>query len=530
MRVRASSVAAVVLSILGVWLTVGVGPARADTPPITLDVNLSLRSDGALAVTTTTTVPDGATATGRIPLAIPVEANRTQHFQISDITADNGATASIQGAVLVINAPAGTSKVSYSVRGTVADGPDLQQFTWVLSAGWSAPISTLTGSFSSPSAKPDSPICAYGQIGVRRLCSLTQTAANGSVEFQNNKLGANEVALFSVLLPAQTVTATADFTPTVNAGEKDDATDVAGIIAVTTAAIVALLMAALAWLRRRADDAAPQSAANAIQLLTADNAFASPDGVRPGQIGSVTTSRPRPSDISATVLDLAVRHYLWIAERPTSTGVLDFQISRRTPLDGGVTDFERAVVDALLPNNRESVSVLALTQSDQPAELMSARWAITASVGDWVRKRGQRVEVAGYALLLAGAVAAVVVPQPLWGVAVAVFGGGLAAAGRLLPDRTARGSRLAAAIASTRRYLTTVNPESVPPPAQSVLLHRGIPYAHSLGELQQWLKRWPNPGTADWYRTAGEHPLPAGLPTLAALLDGIAAQSEAARR
>lgn len=531
MGVRASIVAAVVFSILGVWLTVGAGPARADEPGITLDINLSLRSDGALAVTTTATVPAGTTATGRVPLAIPVEANRTQHFQISDISGDNGASAEVQGNALIINAPAGTSKVSYTVRGTVADGPNLQQFTWVLTAGWSAPISTLTGSFNSPSAKPDSPICAYGQIGVRRLCSLTQTAANGSIEFQNNNLGANEVAVFSVLLPAKTVTATADFTPTVGGDSaSDEGSDTAGLIAVTTAAMIALALTAVAWLRRRADDAAIQTTTGSVQLLDPNSgAFTSPDGVLPGQIGSVTTGRTRPSDIGATVLDLAVRNYLWIAERPTPAGVLDFQISRRTPLDSGVTEFERAVVDALLPNNRESTSVLALTQSDRPIELMTARWAITASVGAWLR-RGHRLEIAGYALVLLGAVTAVAIPHPLWGLAVTVLGAGLAAAGRLLPDRTARGSRLTAAISSTRRNLTTFAPDSVPPQGQQVLLHRAIPYAHSLGELRTWLSRWPNPGAADWYRAAGDQPLPAGLPTLAAQLDGIAAQSEAARR
>ena len=122
------------------------------------------------------------------------------------------------------------------------------------------------------------------------------------------------------------------------------------------------------------------------------------------------------------------------------------------------------------------------------------------------------------------------IPHPLWGLAVTVLGAGLAAAGRLLPDRTARGSRLTAAISSTRRNLTTFAPDSVPPQGQQVLLHRAIPYAHALGELRTWLSRWPNPGAADWYRAAGDQPLPAGLPTLAAQLDGIAAQSEAARR
>lgn len=208
-------VVAIVVAIMTTLLTVSGPAARADTPAITLDVKLDLNADGVLAVTTTAAVPQGASAVGTVPLQVPVEANRTQHFAVSDIAADGGASAAVQGDALVISVPGGTSTVRYSVRGTVADGTDLQQFTWVIAAGWSAPIEKLTGRFSSPTAKPDSPICAYGQIGVRRLCSLTQTDLDGSVSFQNNNLASGDVAVFSVLLPADTATATAEFTPTV---------------------------------------------------------------------------------------------------------------------------------------------------------------------------------------------------------------------------------------------------------------------------------------------------------------------------
>ena len=62
--------------------------------------------------------------------------------------------------------------------------------------------------------------------------------------------------------------------------------------------------------------------------------------------------------------------------------------------------------------------------------------------------------------------------------------------------------------------------------ARPVLFGRGLPYAHSLGELRMWLHRWDGgPQSTDWYRPAGNHPLAAGLPVLAALLDGIAADS-----
>lgn len=513
-------VVAIVVAIMTTLLTVSGPAARADTPAITLDVKLDLNADGVLAVTTTAAVPQGASAVGTVPLQVPVEANRTQHFAVSDIAADGGASAAVQGDALVISVPGGTSTVRYSVRGTVADGTDLQQFTWVIAAGWSAPIEKLTGRFSSPTAKPDSPICAYGQIGVRRLCSLTQTDLDGSVSFQNNNLASGDVAVFSVLLPADTATATAEFTPTVT--EAGPARDTAGLIAVIVAAVVALALAAFAWLRRRADNASTDS----VQLLVPTEggvAFASPDGVLPGQIGTLTTGRAQPSDFGATILDLAVRNYLWIAERQRSSGAMDFQISRRAPLDRETTAYERAAVDAILPNDRESVSAFELTQSPRPVVVPAAGQA------EW--RRSRRIEPLGYAVLGVGVIATVVLAVlgagSLWGVAVVVLGGGVAAAGRLLPDRTARGSRVAAAVDGMRRYLESTNPDSISPAARPVLFERAIPYAHALGGLRNWLARWGGAGPVEWYRATGDRPLPAGLPTLVAMLDGVAAQSQA---
>jgi hypothetical protein len=526
------------LMVLSGLLTVGAHPARADTPPIKLDVKLDLGADGLLAVTSTITVPEGATAEGRLPLSVPVEGNRTQNFEVSDIATTGGASTAVDADALSISAPAGESSVTYSVRGTVADGDDLQQFTWLLAAGWSAPIETLTGSFTSPTAEPDSPICAYGEIGVRRLCSLTQTDSRGSVTFQNNNLDTDNVAVFSVLLPAGTATATAEFTATVDAVGPSAVRDTAGLIAVAAAIAVALLLIGLAWLRRRADEAAGRTPGQSPELLANHQggvAFASPDGVLPGQIGTLTTGRARPSDFGATILDLAVRNYLWVAEVAGPDGASDFQISRRAELDNAVTAFERAAVGAILPGDRESVAVAELVQSPRPVDLQTTRAAITSSLvtGGWLRRR-HRAEMVGFALLGLGAVAAVVLAFAgtgvLWGVALAVLGAGLASAGRLLPSRTTSGTRLAAAIGGMRPYLTGLNPESVAPPARPVLFQRAIPYAHALGELRIWLGQWGtgDPGALDWYRALDDRPPLAGVATFAAVLDGVAAQSEAA--
>jgi hypothetical protein len=530
-----------VIAIAGAALLLTASPPAHADAPFTLDLTLDVADDGTLQVTQTTTVPAGATATSELPLQIAVEGNRTQHFSVSDISTEGGAQASVDGETLSLSAPEGTSTVSYTVTGAVADGPDLQQFTWLLAAAWSEPIATLTGTFSSPAAAPDSPICAYGQIGVRRLCSLAQVDHSGAtVSFQHNNLAAGDVVVFSVLLPADTVPASAEFTATV-AGENQSPTaqaDRAGLIAVTVATVLAGIAVAAAWWRRRSDRIAARSISDQPNLLSPDSAgvFTSPDGVLPGQIGSVTSGAGRPSDIGATVLDLAVRNYLWLAEIQRDGGEPDFQISRRADLDDAVTPYERAVVDAVLPDGRQSILLSEMTGAPAPVDLRRVSTELGRSIAGrgWIR-HWRTAQTVGFSLLGIGTAATLVLyvagVSPLFGVAAAILGAGIAAAALLLPPRTPRGSRLTAALGGLRLHLSNVDPATVDPAAAPVLFGRALPYAHAAGHLQSWLARWnySGPQTLEWYQpSADSNPPLVRLPALAATLDGIAAQSLAA--
>lgn len=61
----------------------------------------------------------------------------------------------------------------------------------------------------------------------------------------------------------------------------------------------------------------------------------------PGQIGTVIDLRVDAVDLTATVIDLAVRGYLWIAETTGAEGRLDWQISRRAPADSLLAPMRR---------------------------------------------------------------------------------------------------------------------------------------------------------------------------------------------
>jgi hypothetical protein len=435
-----------VLAVL--FATAVAGPAYAEPSGVTVDTTLDLSDDGSLAVKTVITAPQGRAVAQRLPLDVPVEGNRTQHFAVDAVKADNG-TASVADGALQVAGQGGVTTVTFTVRGTVADGPDLQQFTWPIAAGYSVALDKLTMRFGSPTPAPDSPICGIGQVGERRMCSLTQTDASGTVTSQQNGVPLGKVAVFTTLLPAGTVKADARFTAT---GGAETERDTGGLIALSVAAVLALALGGFAFLRRRADEAAVRSAGPTADLLVTGGgapAFASPDGVLPGQIGSLLDGRTAPSDFGATVLDLAVRGYLWIAKLPGG----DFQISRRAPLDAAVTAAERAVVDALLPDGAETTTAAQLAGGARPVDLTAAGEAASESLvaRGWIRSGSAKSRVAAaFAVAEVGAIAAVVCAfvgvGVLYALAVLILGLGLTVAALLLPSRTVSGSRLAAGV------------------------------------------------------------------------------------
>lgn len=150
-------------------------------------------------------------------------------------------------------------------------------------------------------------------------------------------------------------------------------------------------------------------------------------------------------------------------------------------------------------------------------------WRTAQTVGLWLLGIGT---VATLVLYVAGV-------SPLFGVAAAILGAGIAVVALLLPSRTPRGSRLTAALGGLRLHLSNVDPATVDAAAAPVLFERALPYAQAVGHLQPWLARWDytGPQTLEWYQPAADsNPALVRLPGFAATLDGIAGQSLAAQQ
>ena len=76
--------------------------------------------------------------------------------------------------------------------------------------------------------------------------------------------------------------------------------------------------------------------------------FAPPSAMRPGQMGTLVDERADVVDVASTVIDLAVRNYLFIEEQPRERfGRGDWLLRRRNDAGHELLPYEREVFDTL---------------------------------------------------------------------------------------------------------------------------------------------------------------------------------------
>jgi len=457
-------------------------PSRPVGPAV--DVVLKTLPDGTLSVTETVSVPDGQQLVRHVPTRVAAGDDQDRVYTIRDAKVTGPGKAESTGDELLLTLGGGQSVVTYTVDGSVADVIGGQQLRWPVAGGWSAELTKVTASFTAPTPESSSVNCFAGPDGSSQRCSLSEVDDSGIVRVEQDGLKAGDRVDLAVRLPVGAVPANARFEEPVTISKAFLLTPLAGIGFGALALFLILGTLFVWWLRKRDAGA-----------FTADIALvdAPLDGVRPGQIGTVVDETVDVVDISATVVDLAVRGYLRITEVP---GANDWRLSRRSPADEHLLDFERAIIDALLPTGTDSVRLSELRS-------LGLRAAHDAMYED--DKRRNRLTWLGAGLVVLGLVSTVVltftVGDALLGVTVAIAGIALTLAAGRVPSRTARGRALVAQVRGLLQYLHTVEVADIPEPDRERVFARSLPYAIVLGETTHWLETFAtlDPSGLSWF-------------------------------
>jgi predicted membrane protein DUF2207 len=491
--------------------TGGPAPSLPQVPLIPRSdmVTMKLAADGTLAVSEVVTVPENVTMTRKVPLR---DHGRT--FAVRDAVVDGQGSVGTAADTLTIELTGGKATVRYTVTGAVAEVGGKPEFRWLPVSGWDTDLILARVSLTTP-RRPLSVSCAAGPAGSTTPCRSVRTDAKSVTRTSQLKLPAGDrIDLTAVLEPGSVE---ADVQPARADDEKNEPFALTWFSGTGLITLLALLLAgfALLWLLR-GRDAKPQ-ARQPMPVLHHDGGhvlFVAPDGILPGRLGTVLDEYVDVKDVSATVIDLAVRGYLLVVHGVAADGSPDWQLVRNRPADADLADYERILLDTLLPHGIESASLADLRAN--PVDLTPVRDALYADVvargyfGTRPDDRRGRYALAGATVTVLGVLVTLVlaftVGSALIGLAVVLAGLVVLVGSRWMPARTGQGSALLGAAEDLAAHLSTTVPEQVPAADRETVFARSLPYAMVLGHSPRWLQVYPTTDEGHYWYVAGEAP------------------------
>jgi len=227
-------------------------------------------------------------------------------------------------------------------------------------------------------------------------------------------------------------------------------------------------------------------------------AFTPPPGLRPGQIGTLLDEQANVLDVTATIVDLAVRGHLRIEEleRPHWFSPRDWRLVRLAPPPGEeLLPFEQELLSGLFQSGEQvRLSELKKTFAPRLAAVQTKLYEDVTAAG-WFRGRPDRVRArwsaAGLVVAAAGVGLTWLLRHQLhWapvGLAVVLVGLALSWLGRKMPARTAAGSAVLAQAEGFRQYIRTAEAEQLRFEEREQVFSRYLPYAIVFGEAERWV-------------------------------------------
>ncbi|MGW6279783.1 DUF2207 domain-containing protein [Kribbella sp. NPDC055071] len=499
--------AALLISLSAPLVALSTLPAQAADDQITgYSAQATLTKDGVLQVKETVDLTAGGTTFSRtLATRVRSDDERDRTYGLSDVSATvNGQPAQgfhnddIDGGHKLTLNVSGQSKIvySYSVDNVVTDSTEGREVSWPVVQGFGVSIPKADLTVNVPFATWVT--CFAGRLGSSMPCTSSQLAESAALQIEQNGVPAAGRVTFLVGLSDQaTVKPNATFQTRWTLGRAFTVDSHTIGLAVIVFGIGLLGAVALWFLRGRDAGKVGEGAPERPVLDGADGPqFAAPDGIRPGQVGTVVDETADVVDITATLLDLAVRNYLTIVELPREThfGKLDWELRRLHQGGPELLPYEKALLDAVFADG-DSAVVSQLGHSLRP-RLNLVREQLYADVvtQGWFNSRPDAVRnrwtTAGVVLLGAGVVLtivlAIVSKYALVGIAVMAAGLVLALVGQAAPARTARGAAVLGRVAGLQRYLADETSADLPQSHRLEFASRCLPYAAVLGLTEKW--------------------------------------------
>lgn len=524
MRYPPSSHRGIAALLVAAWIIVTgalvATPAQAEPDReriVSYDVGITIRPDGTVGVRETIEYDFGGNARHGIfrdiPTRVRADGNRDRIYQVEQVTVSSPGSAPTQTEVdtrsdelhVRIGNPDQTITgrhtyvIDYRVRGVLTAASGNVELAWnAVGHEWPVPVGAVSVRVDAPSSVLRAACHAGGPGSTDRCGSATRSGA--SAEFTQSTLRPSEGLTVEVTIPAGSVPVPE---PRFETGQDGFLGQTGGrVVGLLTGGILLLVLVVLGLVGVRPP---PRVDAPAPQWTPLED-------VRPAEAGVLLDGQVRPVHVTATLLDLADRGYLHIAEVPGPAGQpADWLLTRPSPLHPELRPYEQTLLRALF-TGRDHVYVSQLRSAARGVIQAKRDLSRGVTAAGWFRRRPDTYR----ATLVVSGVFLLVLTAPLLVLGL-IFGSSLATgaavlgaavlfcAGLLTTPRSRRGAEVHARLVSFRDHLrSSAGPAGAGPPgsrsadpAYLVLFHldnRWTDLTH--GASTSWYTAAPSAGAS----------------------------------
>jgi uncharacterized membrane protein len=230
-------------------------------------------------------------------------------------------------------------------------------------------------------------------------------------------------------------------------------------------------------------------------------------------MGLIVDERADTLDVTATIVDLAVRGYLKIAEIPKSwiLGSKDWELERLPKGDGDLLDYERIILSGLF-KTKTTRKLSALKNSFYKDLVLAKKALYKDAIGrGWFRRSPETVRtvsrIAGIVVLVGGIFLIFQLGAQwgagLLGLPVIAAGFLLAVFARAMPRRTAAGREALRRTLGFSKYVRTAETQPQEFAERANIFTSYLPYAVAFKCVEKWARAFKDidmqAATAGWY-------------------------------
>jgi Predicted membrane protein (DUF2207) C-terminal domain/Predicted membrane protein (DUF2207) N-terminal domain len=472
-------------------------------------------AEGNLAKDGTLTVKQTITLTGAVPPELSqrfetredVVGDRQYVQTLSEITATvKGAevqpTITTDDRFTTVTVPTNGSTeimMSYTVTGAVVTIDSGTALRWQMLQGLSAQVDVFSATVQIPTLFSYIK-CTAGSPNSTLPCNFAAAGTEGSQipTFRDGPRGQGEVVAIDIGFPPGGVATNEVIEYRWTLGRAFSAEPLQLALALGLLALGGILLYGIH--RRVGADRSPDGqiskAGEFVPTGAGQSEFRVVGDVRPGHVGTVADERVDPIDVTATLVDLAVRGHLVINELPRESEFArtDWEI-RRVNGNDSLRPFEQQLLDGIAaPGSSVKVSELAGRVQESIGEVQNALYDEMVSNG-WFERRPDDTRDRWTQLALAALIISVVVTGVLAafttfglvGLALIVVSLGLVFVAQEMPARTAKGAALLGGLGALRSDLVSHPTNQMPPGSELREISEVLPYAIVLGGSDRWL-------------------------------------------